>query len=215
MSSESSMLRLVQQKLGDAIRNTVTRGVVHLVAEALKMQGLQISGVEGELFDGIEHPQEYGYTSRAHPGAEGFMVSVGGARSHQVALIVADRRYRIVGLESGEVCIYTDEGDSIHFKRGNSIEVTTQKAVVNAAESVDVKTGVYTLEADLVHWKIGGWSVASRDGGRTSATVSVDIEQDGYIHSTGDHTAGNVSLKGHRHAGVQPGTSTTGPPEGS
>ena len=42
-----------------------------LVNAASKMQTLQVRLLAGEVKDGIEHFEPYGYTSNPHPGAEG------------------------------------------------------------------------------------------------------------------------------------------------
>lgn len=66
----------------------------------------------------------------AHAGAEAVVLFPSGDRSHGVVISVADRRYRLKGLKSGEVAIYTDEGDSIILKRGRVTEITTSELVV-------------------------------------------------------------------------------------
>ncbi|MNP68014.1 Bacteriophage Mu Gp45 protein [compost metagenome] len=65
-----------------------------------------------------------------------------GDRSHGVVLVVSDRRFRLQGLEPGEVALYTDEGDFLHFKRGRVIEVTTATFKVSAETAVEFDTPV-------------------------------------------------------------------------
>lgn len=45
----------------------------------------------------------------------------GGDRSHGMAVIVADRRYRLKGLARGEVAIYDDQGQSVTLTRGGIV----------------------------------------------------------------------------------------------
>ncbi|HOX23820.1 MAG TPA: hypothetical protein PLL10_10165, partial [Elusimicrobiales bacterium] len=61
-------------------------------------------------------------TSRPKAGAEVVFVCNG-----NVAFSIAedDRRYRLQ-IQDGEVALYTDEGDHIHFKRGKIIEIKAQ-----------------------------------------------------------------------------------------
>ncbi|EMW3378017.1 phage baseplate assembly protein, partial [Yersinia enterocolitica] len=105
------------------LSNMLVRAVVRRLDSSSKNQMLQIQMIADELKDNIEHLEPYGFTSAAHTGAEAFAAFPDGDRSHGVVLVVADRRYRIKGLESGEVAIYSDEGDSIILKRGNQIEL--------------------------------------------------------------------------------------------
>ena len=122
------------------ISNILARAVVIAINTASKCQMLQISMVANEGKDHIEHLEPYGFTSAPLSGAEALAAFFDGDRSHGVVLMVADRRYRLQGLEAGEVAIYTDEGDSIIMKRGNRVEVTTAQFVVNATEKVTFNT---------------------------------------------------------------------------
>ncbi|CNJ15783.1 phage baseplate assembly protein V [Yersinia aldovae] len=122
------------------LSNMLVRAVVRHIDPSSKNQMLQIQMIADELKDNIEHLEPYGFTSAAHIGAEAFAAFPDGDRSHGVVLVVSDRRYRIKGLESGEVAIYTDEGDSITLKRGNKIEVNTKQFIVNAEEKAVFNT---------------------------------------------------------------------------
>ena len=90
----------------------IGRAVVRVVDDSLKLQAVQVEGLSGEVLDGIERWQQYGFTSVPHPGAEAIIAALGGQRQHSVVLAVEDRRYRVMGLEQGEVCIYTDEDEN-------------------------------------------------------------------------------------------------------
>lgn len=127
---------------------TVARGVVSLVNDDLKMQTLQLNLLKREIRNDLERFQNYGFTSKPHPGAEAVVVFVGGNRDHGLVLAVDDRRYRVKALQDGEVCIYTDEGDKLHFKRNRIIEVTTQTFKVNASTKVEINTPLLDVNAD-------------------------------------------------------------------
>ncbi|NIH12528.1 MAG: phage baseplate assembly protein V, partial [Serratia symbiotica] len=82
-----------------------SRVVVRGVNSALACQQVDISLVAGETKNGMEYLEPYGFTSTAHAGAEGVALFLGGDRSHGVVINVADRRYRLKSLKSGEVAI--------------------------------------------------------------------------------------------------------------
>ncbi|PLP87422.1 phage baseplate assembly protein V [Pseudomonas sp. FFUP_PS_473] len=124
------------------LKQILARGVVTLVKATSKLQSLQMRLLAGEVKDGMEHFEPYGFTSNAHPGAEGIALFVGGDRSHGVVVCVADRQFRLRGLKSGEVALYTDEGDRLHFKRGRVIEVETLTLKVKADDAVEFDTPV-------------------------------------------------------------------------
>ncbi|GGU53988.1 phage assembly protein [Pseudomonas laurentiana] len=124
------------------LKQILARGVVTLVKATSKLQSLQMTLLAGEVKSGMEHFEPYGFTSNAHPGAEGIALFVGGDRSHGVVVCVADRKFRLQGLKSGEVALYTDEGDRLHFKRGRVIEVETLTLKVKADDAVEFDTPV-------------------------------------------------------------------------
>ena len=96
-----------------SLKNILVRGTLSLVDGLKKLQELQVKLLAGEIKDGMEHFEPYGFTSNAQAGAEVLAGFFGGDRSHGVVICVADRRFRLQGLESGEVAMYTDEGDEL------------------------------------------------------------------------------------------------------
>lgn len=103
--------------LARGLQNLFSRGVVSAVNAALKMQVVQVQLLAGEGKDSVEHFEPYGYTAHPLSGAEAAVGFVEGDRSHGIALVVADRRYRLTGLEAGEVAIYDDQGQKVHLTR--------------------------------------------------------------------------------------------------
>lgn len=137
------------------------RGVVSLVNAKSKLQSLQMRLLAGEMKDGMEHLEPYGYTSNPHPGAEGLAAFIGGDRSHGVVVCISDRRFRLAGLESGEVALYTDEGDVIHLKRGRVIEIETMTLKIKAGTAVEFDTPLIHTTGRIVS-----------DGDQVAAKVS-------------------------------------------
>ena len=122
------------------LKNILVRGTLSLVDGLKKLQELQVKLLAGEIKDGMEHFEAYGFTSNPKAGAEVLAGFFGGDRSHGVVICVADRRFRLQGLESGEVAMYTDEGDKLHFKRGRVIEIKTMTLKVKAETAVEFDT---------------------------------------------------------------------------
>ncbi|MCP1487996.1 phage baseplate assembly protein V [Pseudomonas fluorescens] len=132
------------------LKNMLARGTVVIVDAAKKLQGLQVRLTAGEIKDGAEHFEPYGFTSNPKAGAEVLTAFIGGDRSHAVVLVAADRRYRIQSLKPGEVAIYTDEGDKVHFKRGRIIDIETQTLNIRATDSVNFDTPTITQTGRIV-----------------------------------------------------------------
>lgn len=163
----------------------IVRGTLSLVNAAKKLQTLQVRLTAGEVKDNVEHFEPYGYTSNPLPGSEIVMGFVGGDRSNAIAMVVTDRRYRKQNLKPGEVCIFTDEGDEIHFMRGkiiaitsgnevqvtatNKIVATAPKVVMNASASITFNTPDVYATGNI-----------KADGDITDATGSMQSMRDTY-----------------------------------
>jgi phage baseplate assembly protein V len=201
------------------IKLLVTRAVVKLVDPEQLMQELQVEALAGEVLDGVEHFEPYGFTSHPLAGAEVLLLSAGGRRAHALAGIVADRRYRLKSLAAGEVALYTDEGDVIHFKRGRTIEVTAGTKVKVTAPTVEVvASSKVTITSPLTEMSqnvtVGGTlQVTGQITGQGGLAVSggSGAQVTGNITATGGNiVADGIGLKTHVHGGVQPGVGTTG-----
>lgn len=115
------------------------RGVLRSVNDSNGRQQLQVELLKGELRDGVEHMQNYGFTS--HPkGGDVAVAFIGGNREQGIVLVVDDRRYRI-SLEPGEVAIYDDQG--------NKIELLREMIKVTAVQHVEVVAPTIKLVGDL------------------------------------------------------------------
>ena len=123
--------------------NSITRCTIRKVNDKPLMQEVDIDGVFGERMTGIERMQPYGFSSNIQPdqsesssptgaspglgsgstrkgqghAAEGVVVFVNGDRSHPIVIQVDDRRYRIKGLQSGELALYDDQQQQVHITR--------------------------------------------------------------------------------------------------
>lgn len=118
--SERMMARMMAP-LARSVGNMLARGTLAMANAAAKMQTIQVRILSGEAKDSVEHFEPYGYTSNPHPGAEVLLQFFGGDRSHGVAIMVSDRRYRLAGLESGEVALYDDIGHVVRLTRAGIV----------------------------------------------------------------------------------------------
>lgn len=145
------LLRKIVDRMIKPLRTRILMTIARAVVESLKdtggLQVMKIDVLAGENRDNVERFQNYGFTSVPFPGAEAVVVFQGGNREHGLIIAVDDRRYRLKGLENGEVAIYTDEGDKIHFKRGGIIQIVASSKVDVDANLVELGNG--TLEKIL------------------------------------------------------------------
>lgn len=144
------MMDKVLEPLARRVRLAIGRGIVKLVNDAAGVQKIQLSLMANETRSKIERFQEYGFTSVPLPGAEAAAIFVGGNRDHGIIIATEDRRYRLQGLEGGEVALYSDEGDSIIFKRGNKIEVNTETLNINASTEVKIESPLVRVSGNII-----------------------------------------------------------------
>lgn len=131
------------------VANLVGRGVVAMVNAAGKLQRLQVKLLAGEVKDGIEHFESYGFTSKPLPGAEHLTFFLDGDRSHGITVVVTDRRYRIKGLPDGGVAIYDSAGACIVLSADGQITVTAPTKVVIDSPMVEM-TGSLSVAQNIV-----------------------------------------------------------------
>jgi len=143
----------------------VAKGIINTISDRNGIQTLQVGFFEDEIRNNVNRYQEYGFTSVPKKGAEAIGVFVGGNRDHGIIIAVDDKRYRLRGLEGGEVALYTDEGDNIHLKRNHKIEINAtglnSQVIVNAKSvqlggpSVNPLDGVVTGACSCMAYGVG------------------------------------------------------------
>lgn len=171
------MIGAVREMMGGLegrVRGMVARAIVRLVDDARQAQELQLELLADESQDAVERFQNYGLTSVPHAGAEALVVFAGGLRSHGVVLAVEDRRYRLTGLEEGEVALFDDLGNIIKLGR-ERIDVTAVTELRVEAPKVIVQSNDVRL---------------GEDGGAAVARVGDDVNL-----STGKIITGSAKVK--------------------
>lgn len=158
------------------------RGIVNQVKEGL-IKIFSASGRYDETFEEREYFQHYGFSSRPLSGAEIIIINEG---NHYIAVASDDRNYRIA-IEEGEVALYTDEGDKVHLKRDNTIEIVSgKKTIVNAPEVNIIAETKVTMTTPLL--EVSGDITA---GGSVSDSVR-SIAADRTIYNGHTHPGGGI-----------------------
>lgn len=201
------------------LRGLLGRGVVESVDDTPMMRTIQAEFLPGDVREGLEHFEPYGFTSRVKQGAEAIGAFFNGDRSHGVVLVTADRRFRL-HVEEGEVAVFDDQGQKVVLKR-DGILVETPKnltatvggnALATVSGTTTLKSGDVTIDAPSVHIT-GTLSVDGHISGAGGLAVSggSGAAVTGSITATGDITAGSISLQGHTHTEQGDGAETSPP----
>ena len=212
------------------------RGVMTLADGAKKMRSVQVRLLADEVRDDLEHVEPYGFTSEPHPEAEAFALFFDGDRSQGIVFTIADRRYRLKPLKTGEVAIFDDLGQKVHLTR-DGLEVYTPgwlHATVdkdaeitvggNVAERVGgdvsaIVSGNVTLNASTVTIDSASLHITGATTIDKSLTVlgglavsgGTGASVTGSLTTTGDVTAGGISLMSHVHTEQGDGADTSAP----
>ena len=194
----------IMERVRQLMRNGVSRAVLNVVDDDGNMQRVQISLLEDEVIDDVERFQDYGFTSAPEEGAEAAVVFVGADRSHPIVVVADDRRVRKKGLKPGEVAVYHKNGDFIHLKNGNEIEVKTNTFNVNCTTATIAAESEVMLDSPLVTLTGRQQTTGEKSGGGASTFVG------GLKNTGGEIVSNGISLEHHTHPGDSGGT--TGEP---
>lgn len=82
---------------------------------------VQADGLAGEQLQDNELMQQYGYASAPPEGAQLVVIPIGGKTAHGIIIATEHATYRMKGLESGEVALYDDLGQSVHLTRAGMV----------------------------------------------------------------------------------------------
>lgn len=179
------------------------------------LQRVQCELLAGETRD-LPRLQDYGLTTVPLPGALLVTLSLAAQRQQSVVIRCEDGRYRKAGLKPGEVCLYTDEGDFIHFQRGRKITVVAGAEVsvaapivttdcdtarVTATSSATLTAPVITLDGAVTVTGLLTAQAGIAASGGSGVTVAGSLNVTG-----GDVTADGKSLKSHTHPYTDNGT---------
>lgn len=171
------------------------RAVLTLANSDSAVMLAQGNGLAGEQLQDAELFQHYGLTSNPPEGTMVVVLPIGGKTSHGIIIATEHGSYRLKGLKSGEVALYTDEGDSVHLQRGRVIEVTTKVFRVIAEEKVELVTPLVEASEKVIAQGLlrgnGGLAVKGGDGDAT-AVIEGKVVADDVI-------AGGKSGAHHRH----------------
>ena len=194
----------IMERVRNLLRDCVSRAVLNVVDDEGNMQRVQVTLLEDEVIDDVERFQNYGFTSVPEEGSEATVVFVGADRSHPIVVVADDRRVRKKGLNPGEVAVYHKNGDFIHLKNGNEIEVKTTTFKVDCDTATLAASKEITLDTPLVTLTGRQQTTGEKSGGGASTFVG------GLKNTGGDIVSDGVSLEHHTHPGDS-GGATGGP----
>lgn len=144
-------LKRILNPLWTRINMMLCKGEGRTVNDTTPMQLQKVQLLEGETLEGVEHPQNYGFTSNPPQGADILAGSLGGNRDHVVVIVSDHADFRKTGLATGEVAVYHKSGSYILMKDDGSIELNPSSGTVSVVgdlqSSGEISDGTGTLSA--------------------------------------------------------------------
>lgn len=222
--------------MSQIVRSTVTGS-----SGDLKLREFQTRYDSDTTQDEMEHIEPYGFSSEPYTDGKTDAINLffDDERNHGVVINVADRRYRITQMKTGEVVIYDDKKRHVYLKRDgieidgvdDPITVKTTNDIIakcdnltatcKSAASVNCDTSSVTCKTSATvtaptimldgNVTVTGTLITGTKGGG-KASFGGTVNAKGVIHSEYDITAGSISLQHHVHTGVQGGNENTGTP---
>ena len=188
------MIKEIQRHVAQAAARIrlAFRGEIVLVNAAAAIQLVQAHGVAGEVLQGTELMQHYGFSSNPPAGSVCVVLPLGGKTSHGIIVATEHASYRFKSLKSGECGIYDDLGQSIILTRDG--------IVVNGGGKPITFTNTPNITLDTP---------------QVTATGNVNVAQNlvaqGNISDLGSHSMANMRTvyNGHTHTDPQSGNTST------
>lgn len=219
----------------------IERGTVTISKNDDELRELQVEHQSGEVHQDVEHMEPYGFSSEPYTDKKADAITFYTDESHELGFVmcVADRRFRVKSLKTGEVVIYDDKKRHIYLKRDcididgvdDPITVKTTNDIIakcdnltatcKSAASVNCDTSSVTCKTSATvtastimldgNVTVTGTLITGTKGGGM-ASFGGTVNAKGLIHSEDDITAGSISLQHHVHTGVQGGSENTETP---
>ncbi|MGN0896366.1 MAG: phage baseplate assembly protein V [Succinivibrio sp.] len=179
---------------------SIERATVTASDNTDKLRQVQVFSMGERTQDEVEHFEPYGFTSEPYTDGKTdvALAHFGEDSTQTVALIIADRRFRIKNLKTGEVCIYDDKGHKVYL-HNDKIEVDG----INDPIEVHTKN---TVKVDCI--KLNATCSASATITAPTITLQGNVIVTGTLTTNGDTIAAGISLDNHVHTGDSGGTTS-------
>lgn len=152
------------------------RGKLTAIDDSASVQQIQVGLAADETREGVEHLQEFGFSSVPEKGDEVFVAFVGADRAHPVALKVNARAGRPAGKAPGTVIMWNRAGCAIEMRPDGTIHFKAPRLyldgdaiVIRAKERLRTDVGGYADELRVAEggWELETWQTGAdvADGG--------------------------------------------------
>lgn len=132
-------LNRLLEPIRNRVRLIVARALITATQDGEGGISLELNLGGGEVRDELELVQQYGVSSRPTAGSQVVTLFLGGSRDAGVVISTKGMGASMsFSLKEGEVALHTDEGDSVHLKRGRVVAITTETLEITASTAVKI-----------------------------------------------------------------------------
>lgn len=128
--------RLIKPR-DDRLNNLSRLGKV-LMMKAGNTQSAQVQTANNEIADNVKFIEAYGFTAKPKQNSECILLNIQGNPGNVVALVIGNRELRFKKLNDGEVAMYDDSGNLLHFKNGGIIDFKAPATMNQTAQTINV-----------------------------------------------------------------------------
>lgn len=214
--------RLIKPR-DDRLNNLSRLGKV-LMMKAGNTQSAQVQTTNNEIADNVKFIEAYGFTAKPKQNSECILLNIQGNPGNVVALVIGNRELRFKALNDGEVAMYDDSGNLLHFKNGGVIDFkapatmnqTAQTINVSGTTAVNVNTQTAAVTAKTLNVEADTAAIKAKtatvDAQTTTVNGKVNLAGGGQpVARLGD--AVQVNVTSGSSAGTWSGTITAGSTE--
>nr|DAP82346.1 MAG TPA: baseplate assembly protein V [Caudoviricetes sp.] len=205
------LIRQSSSEQQEQLAGLIRFGMVNLIEKG-QTQHCQVKTAAGEILNDVAFLEPYGFTAKPKKKSETLIFNVNGNKFNNVVLNIGNRELRFKELNDGEVAMYDDSGNLLHFKNGGVIDFkapatmnqTAQTINISGTTAVNVRTKTLIAEADSVSVKAKTATVDAETttvkgkvnlagGGQPVARLGDTVEVDPNTHK-GTITAGSTEV---------------------
>lgn len=115
------LIRQSNSEQQEQLAGLIRFGMVNLVEKG-QTQHCQVKTAAGEILNDVAFLEPYGFTAKPKKKSETLIFNVNGNKFNNVVLNIGSRELRFKKLNDGEVAMYDDSGNLLHFKNGGIID---------------------------------------------------------------------------------------------
>ena len=133
------------------VMSALARGLVKFVNDSGGIQRMQVRFSPLQTIDNLPRCAEYGFTSNPPEDSDAVVAFAGGDRSNGVVIATGNAKYRMTQLETGEVAIHDNIGQSVYLTgSGIVIDGGGNPMIIRNTPEITADTPILKCTGDIL-----------------------------------------------------------------